>query len=548
MAYDLSIVIPARNEMFVSNTIEDIVRRSMNRTEVMVVLDGEWASPPIQDHPRVTVIKVGASIGQRAATNLAVRLSRAKYIAKVDAHCAFDQDFDEKMIQDMKDDWTMVPVMRNLHAFDWVCDKGHRRYQGQSGPCAECGGETHREIVWTGKTNPQSTSYCFDPEPHFQYFKDFKARVKDDITPTMSLQGSFFMCTREKYWALNLCDEEFGSWGSQGIEVALKTWLSGGQVMVNHKTWYAHMFRTKGGDFGFPWPASGRQIQAAKRHAREVFFKKQWPLQKHPVSWLVEKFWPIPCWTEEDLNNLKEMEGTALPKQPVSTNAEKAQVSEKTKGIVYYTDNRLDAQLMQTAQKLLLATGLPIVSVSLKPLDFGHNIVLGLERSYVTMFKQILTGLETIDTEFVFLCEHDVLYSNEHFLFTPPSNTLWYYNKNNWQCRQSDGHAVFWDCKKVSQVVANREFMIEHYKKRIKLCEDVGFSRRMGFEPGTHGRPERVDDTKSEFFETKIPNLDIRHRYNLTASRWSPDLFRNKPKNWTESHVNKLPGWENLKL
>jgi len=33
----------------------------------------------------------------------------------------------------------------------------------------------------------------------------------------------------------NICDEEFGSWGSQGLEVAIKTWLSGGKVMVSHK-------------------------------------------------------------------------------------------------------------------------------------------------------------------------------------------------------------------------------------------------------------------------------------------------------------------------
>jgi len=57
------------------------------------------------------------------------------------------------------------------------------------------------------------------------------------------------MLTREKYWELNICDESLGSWGSQGIEVACKTWLSGGKCLVNHSTWYAHMFRTQGGDF-----------------------------------------------------------------------------------------------------------------------------------------------------------------------------------------------------------------------------------------------------------------------------------------------------------
>jgi len=81
--------------------------------------------------PRVVLIHYSESIGQRAACNKAVSLSDARYIAKCDAHCGFDEGFDIKLMADMHDDWTIVPVMRNLWAFDWVCPNGHRRYQGQ---------------------------------------------------------------------------------------------------------------------------------------------------------------------------------------------------------------------------------------------------------------------------------------------------------------------------------------------------------------------------------------------------------------------------------
>jgi hypothetical protein len=168
-------------------------------------------------------------------------------------------------------------------------------------------------MVWIAKHNPQSTSYCFDATPHFQYFEDWKHRpaYQEDkknlgLTETMSLQGSCWMLTREKYWELNICDEGFGSWGSQGIEVAAKTWLSGGRVLVNHNTWYAHMFRTQGGDFGFPYPISGRDQDKAKAYARELFFNNKWDKQIYPLSWLVEKFWPVRGWTEQDLANLKQ--------------------------------------------------------------------------------------------------------------------------------------------------------------------------------------------------------------------------------------------------
>src|SRR3990167_10439588 len=140
--YDLSILIPARNEMFLGKTIENIFENIEGATEVIAVLDGYKPDPVLQPDPRVTLIYNSQSIGQRAATNQACKISRAKYVMKIDAHCAFDKGFDVKMIAEMKDDWTMAPLMKNLHAFDWVCPDGHRRYQGPSGPCQVCGKET----------------------------------------------------------------------------------------------------------------------------------------------------------------------------------------------------------------------------------------------------------------------------------------------------------------------------------------------------------------------------------------------------------------------
>src|SRR5512139_3093783 len=142
---DLSIVIPARNEMWLSKTIEDILEHATADTEVIAVLDGCWAEPVIKQHPHVNVLHFGQNIGQRAATNAGVRLSRSRYVMKCDAHCSFAPGFDTALLADMQDDWTVVPTMRNLHAFDWVCEDGHRRYQGPSGVCTECGKPTTRD-------------------------------------------------------------------------------------------------------------------------------------------------------------------------------------------------------------------------------------------------------------------------------------------------------------------------------------------------------------------------------------------------------------------
>lgn len=297
----LSVLIPSRHEIFLRQTIEDILTHIEADTEIICILDGQWAEPQIPDHPRVTLVYHPQSIGQRAACNEAARLSSAKYVMKVDAHCAFDQGFDAKMLTDMQDDYTMAPTMRNLHAFNWVCPEGHQRYQSPSGPCSECGKPTTMDVVWIAKINPQSTAYCFDTNLHFQYMSSFKKRPegKGDLTKSMSLQGSCFLMTRAKYWELNICDESWGSWGQQGSEVAIKTWLSGGRVMISHKTWYAHLFRTQGKDFSFPYAMSQTQVEHARRCCQDLFLNNKWEKQIYPLSWLIEKFKPIPNWYDE---------------------------------------------------------------------------------------------------------------------------------------------------------------------------------------------------------------------------------------------------------
>ena len=520
MKYKLSFLIPARNEEWLSRTVEDILVNTSDETEVIVGLDGQWANPPVKQHPRVTIFYSPVSLGQRAMTNQLARLSTAKYVCKVDAHCAFDKDWDIKMFkgfEELGDDVTMVSTMRNLHVFDWVCPDGHRRYQGPSGVCKECGKETTKDILWFPKPSPQSTSYRFDKTLHFQYFGEYKEKQIGDLVESMSLQGSCFMLTREKYWELNICDETWGSWGQQGTEVSCKTWLSGGRVIVNKRTWYAHLFRTQGGDFSFPYPNPEDAIEKARQKSRDIFLNDKYEKAVRPFQWIIDKFNP-PDWNV-------------------------------TKGVIYYTDSELDENIAQRCQQNLRdAFHGKLVSVSLKPLDFGDkNIVLNEQRGYLTMAKQILAGLEAIDTDYVFFCEHDVLYHPSHFQFTPPTKDKYYYNMNVWIVRTSDGFAVTYDHKSLSGLCADRKLLVKHYKERIKRIEKDGFSRKMGFEPGTHNRPERIDDIKASGWKSEYPNLDLKHGKNLTQARWKQEDFRDKNncKNWKESKT-EIEGWGNL--
>jgi hypothetical protein len=109
----------------------------------------------------------------------------------------------------------------------------------------------------------------------------------------MSTLGACWMMSRARYWQLGGMDEQHGSWGQMGTEVACKAWLSGGALMTVKTTWYSHLFRTQDG-FSFPYPNHG--AAKAQKYSRDLWLNNQWSGQTRPLSWLIEKFAPIPGW------------------------------------------------------------------------------------------------------------------------------------------------------------------------------------------------------------------------------------------------------------
>lgn len=556
--YDLSVLITARNEEFLARTVEDVLNKRRANTEVIVILDGGWANPPVVDHPDVTVIYHPKSIGQRAGINQAGKLSIAKYIMKLDAHCIVDEGFDVKLMADCEYDWTVIPMMYNLHAFDWVCKSCEwKKYQSPTPKeCPKCKGEVERKIIWKIRKHKRTEFMRFDSTLHFHYHGRRKKHpeAKGDIADTMSFIGACWFMHKEWWDYLEGLDEKHGSWGQVGTEIACKTWLAGGSLKVNKKTWFSHLFRTQGGDFGFPYPQSGNQVGRARKYCRDMWFHNKWPKQVRPLSWLVEKFGPLtngtkdgnPDWHADDGKKRLEMvnaEGDKFYKaKGIIKPARKL-----TKGIIYYTDNQLKMRIARKCRKHITEVGLPIVSTSLKPLDFGKNIRMKMKRGYEAYFKQILTALENIDTDIVFLCEHDFLYHPSHFEFTPPDKDTFYYNWNWWRLRASDGLAVRYDTQLVPGLVAYRKILLEYYRQVVSHLEKVGFTgdnaRKVGYEPGTHKRVEFAGKYKVERFDSEYPIIDIRHGANLTTSKWKQEDFRSQKncQNWQTTF--DLPGW-----
>jgi hypothetical protein len=215
------------------------------------------------------------------------------------------------------------------------------------------------------------------------------------------------------------------------------------------------------------------------------------------------------------------------------------------KSIIYYTNNRIDEKIMKMTQELILKAGLPIVSCSLRPIDFGKNIVLNLERGVHTMYKQILTALEASEADYIFFCEHDVLYHPTHFDFTTTRDDVFYYNTNVWRWDWGGTKIITYDhLVSVSGMCVNRLKAIEHYRKRLETIVKKGYdklpshnpawARAMGYEPGKK-TGELIEEWKAE-----QPNIDIRHGRTITPIKMTLDSFTHQPTGWKESTIDQL--------
>jgi len=541
VSYDLSILIPARNEQFLSRTIDDILKRKQGKTEVIAVCDGNWPEPAVPDHPDVTLIYYPKAIGQRAATNQAAKLSNAKYVMKCDAHCAFDKGFDVKLMEDCEYDWTVIPRMYNLHGFNWKCKAcGNETYQGAyPEKCRKCFKNEGFEhvVVWKPRRNRMTESWRFDTNMKFQYWRayskrpEFKGRIQD----VMSSIGACWFMYRDRFWELGGLDEEHGSWGQMGTEIACKSWLSGGRHVVNRRTWFAHMFRTSKG-FKFPYPLSSKQVNYARKYSNDIWKNNKWPKQTRKLQWLIDKFNP-PGWddTSSPDEKVQEPNEGCSPTPPYLT-----------KGIVYYTDNSCAERILQVCRGRISAIckDWDIVSVSQYPINFGRNFVLKLNRSVLSLYKQVVKGLQESNADIIFLCEHDVLYSPEHFDVIPPDENTFYYDHNRWCLEEKDGKAVYYlsDCP--SFMCAYRSLLLQHYTNCMEFIEKNGWSSKYGYSP-PKGLPKEQRIGKIEHYMSPVPSIDIRCKTSWTGHRMREKDFRTPPQCWEEGF--EIPKWGKTK-
>ena len=226
----------------------------------------------------------------RAAINAAAQIGKGEYLMKVDAHCSFASGFDEALTADCDDDWLVVPKRFSLDAENWMVkrDKPSVDYEYLHYPAID----ENNQLGLHGR--------AWDERK--------KQRRTFQLDEDMSFQGSCWMMPMCYFHRLigRMDEENYGMFIGEPQELGLKVWLSGGKVMVNKKTWYAHLWKGEGyrrlhmERMGFAYTRVGmKERKKGNAYSIDYWFNNRWPERIHDLSWLVDRFWPVPSWPED---------------------------------------------------------------------------------------------------------------------------------------------------------------------------------------------------------------------------------------------------------
>ena len=208
------------------------------------------------------------------------------------------------------------------------------------------------------------------------------------------------------------------------------------------------------------------------------------------------------------------------------------------KTILYYTSNQENQKFEKWMMGIISENsgGLPIVSVSQKPIDFGKNICVGdVGCSSFNMWRQILIGLKEIKTEYVIFTEADCLYPPEYFDFDPPDGNFYRYN-NVWIVFYRGRAVAYKKHWSNAAQIGKRDYLLqalEEYFEGQPQWADKWYATN---KDGT--RREDYNGVPFEYFKGEVPCISFKTGKGLTTKT----VFKSGVKNCLED----LPYWGNV--
>jgi len=285
----VSVLIPSRREQFLIPTVIDVLAKAVGDIEVIVTLDDYddalvaalYTAPvPMPRDSRITLLQQPKAIGMRNAINEAAKVATGDFLMKIDAHVMMAPGFDRELASEIDPHWVVIPRRMSLDPIGWKIndDKQPIDYHFLSSPYID----------------PAS------PGMHGRWWRERQRdRAAFDFDDEMSSQGSCWFMSRA-HWTDSLhglSTAGYGDFIQEFQEVGCKTWLGGGAVKVNKRTWYAHLH--KGKTYGRGYRVSKSGWANGVKYSADFWLNNRWPDRVHDFSWLVEKFWPVPTWPED---------------------------------------------------------------------------------------------------------------------------------------------------------------------------------------------------------------------------------------------------------
>ncbi|HCR52123.1 TPA: hypothetical protein DIV48_00560 [Candidatus Kaiserbacteria bacterium] len=274
----LSIAIPSRNERFLKQTIEDVLKNATGEIEVFPILDGY--EPPTEElvhDSRVTYLRIplgGGETHKRHGINTMAERANGQYIMALDAHCMVAPGFDMQLAKDHQPNWVQVPRRHRLDAEHW---------------CLQTQVDDRPPIDYEYTMYPEK----FDPKGLHGFKWDARTRERSHIPidETMHIQGSAWFMTKEWFKHVGLMQiEGYSGWGQEGEEIVYKTKRAGGKTMSNKNTWYAHLH--KGPKYGRMYFMSRESMRACNKFSYNYWVYED----RKTFENMIDQFWPLPSW------------------------------------------------------------------------------------------------------------------------------------------------------------------------------------------------------------------------------------------------------------
>lgn len=212
--------------------------------------------------------------------------------------------------------------------------------------------------------------------------------------------------------------------------------------------------------------------------------------------------------------------------------------------LLYYTSNLISDYFANKVRYDLWrnASGksIPIISVSQKPIDFGHNICVGdIGISSWNIYYQILTGAKVAKTKYIACCEDDSLYIPEHLAYRPKED-VFAYNVSRWNVNPK----IYYYRRRAGMCtcIVATELLIDYLENRIKKYtrEEYSHIKHVKYfgEPGRFEDKLGLPPVKLETFETEIPPLTFNHRPSYGGMRaiLKTDITKDTLPYWGKAH------------